>query len=197
MLRSYGLGFLFLALIGVVSPSWAGSKKFVIDVDHATIGFMVTHIGYAKTFGRFAEFSGEFLYDVESQTLSNLKVVVQTASVQTWHDKRDGHVNNQDFLNVDHFPTMTFVLTRTEKLTDTTGRIYGDLTLLGVTKEIALDMTLNKIAPYPFGHKKNVIGVSGRGSLKRSEWGMSYGVAGDIVSDEVGIVLEIEAIEQE
>ncbi|MEM7505682.1 MAG: YceI family protein, partial [Pseudomonadota bacterium] len=74
-----------------------------------------------------------------------------------------------------------------------TGTVTGDLTLLGVTKPVTLDVTLNKTGPYPFGHKKKTMGISARGMVKRSDFGMTYALGG-IVGDEVEIVIEMEAI---
>ena len=72
----------------------------------------------------------------------------------------------------------------------------GELTLLGTTPPVDAHATLNKTAPYPIGDRAEVMGVSARGSLKRSEFGMTYGVADALVGDDVEIVIEIEARRQ-
>ena len=174
----------------------AQPASYEIDPAHTTLGFWVMHIGYARTWGQFTEVAGSFVYDAETQALSDLKVVVPTGSVSTNHEARDGHVKNADFLDVGQFPEMTFVATASEVTGQSTGKVTGDLTLLGVTKPVTLDVTLNKTGPYPFGHKKETIGVSARGLVKRSEFGMTYALGG-IVGDEVEIVVEMEAIRAE
>lgn len=73
----------------------------------------------------------------------------------------------------------------------------GDLTLLGTTLPLTLDVTLNKAAPYPFGHQRFVLGISARGTLKRSDFGMTYGVENQLVGDEVQIIIETEAMRME
>ena len=68
-----------------------------------------------------------------------------------------------------------------------------ELTLLGTTRPLTLEATLNKSAVYPIGDRAEVMGVSARGALKRSEFGMTYGVEGGLVGDDVEIIIEIEA----
>ena len=196
--RRIGLG-LLMALALVVSlpqASQAAPAKYEIDESHMTIGFLVTHIGFAKTFGLFREASGSFVFDEEALTLEDVKVVVETDSVWSNHDKRDDHLRGSDFLDTDKFPEMTFVGTKAEKTGERTGKITGDLTLLGQTHPLVLDVTWNKSGTYPFGDKHYAIGISARGTLKRSLYGMTYAVAGDIVGDEVELIIEIEGIRQ-
>lgn len=181
-------------LIGA-NTVYAAPEKFEIDPDHASVGFLTMHIGYAKTLGMFLETSGSFTYDEESQTLSDVEITVETDSVFTNHDKRDKHLRSPDFLNSREFPEMTFVGKTAEKLTDTTGKLHGELTLLGQTLPLTLDLTFNKSGQYPFGDNY-VVGVSARGSVKRSEYGMTYAVDNGWVGDDIELIIEIEAIRQ-
>ena len=174
----------------------AASAKYELDPAHMTIGFLVSHIGFAKTFGLFREASGSFVFDEEALTVSDIEVVVQTDSVWTNHKKRDDHLRNSDFLNTGKFPEMTFVGTSAEQTGERSGKITGNLTLLGETHPLTLDVTWNKSGAYPFGDKHYAIGLSARGTLKRSLYGMTYAVAGDIVGDEVELIIEIEGIRQ-
>ena len=73
----------------------------------------------------------------------------------------------------------------------------GDLTILGQTQPVTLDVTLNKAAAYPFGHKRFVLGLSLETVIKRSDFGMEYGVANGLVGDEVAIKIETEAMQME
>ena len=185
-----------LVLSLAAAPALAEPHRYEIDPSHATVGFWVMHIGYARTWGQFTEVSGGYTYNAETQELSDLKVTVPTASVSTHHEARDGHVKNADFLNVSEYPEMTFTASGGEVTSDNTGKVTGDLTLLGVTKPVTFDVTLNKTGAYPFGHKKQTMGVSARSTIKRSDFGMTYALGG-IVGDEVEVVIEIEAIQQD
>ncbi|MEM9045297.1 MAG: YceI family protein [Pseudomonadota bacterium] len=183
-----------LAMISGIATAQPATYK--IDPAHTTVGFWVMHIGYAKTFGQFTEVEGSYVFDEETKTLSDVSVSVPTASVFTANDARDGHVKNADFLDVGKFPAMTFTATGGEVTGDRQGTVTGDLTLLGVTKPVTLDVTWNKSGAYPFGHKKHTMGVSARGMVKRSDFGMTYALGG-IVGDEVEIVIEMEAIRED
>lgn len=196
--RSLGMSALFL--MGAISLSPAETRAapadFVFDPDHTYITFFVSHLGFADLAGMFLESSGSFRYDEETQELANVKVTVKTDSVFTNHDKRDEHLKSADFLNSSEFPEMTFVATKAEKVSATEGKLIGDLTLLGVTKPITLDLKMNKAGNYPFGDEHYAIGIDATGSFKRSDFGMSYGVDGNIVGDEIKLVLGFEGIRQ-
>lgn len=198
--KSRNLGMAALFVLGVAAgPSMVAKAEpadFVLDPDHTYITFFVSHLGYADLAGMFLESSGSFSYDEETQELKSATITVNTDSVFTNHDKRDEHLKSADFLNTSEFPEMTFVATKAEKLSETEGTITGDLTLLGVTKPITLDVRLNKAGNYPFGDGHYAVGIDATGSFKRSDFGMSYGVDGNIVGDEIKLVLGFEGIRQ-
>ena len=181
----------------VSQPVYAESVKYEMDKDHLSIGFLVEHIGYMKQLGMFLEAEGSFNYDRDSKALSELTLTIQSDSVFTNHKRRDDHLKGSDFLSAREFPEITFKMTGAQATGDTTGTITGELTLIGVTKPVLLDVTLNKIGKYPFGHKKEVIGISARGSFNRSDFGMSYAVQNGFVGDEIALIIEVEAIRQE
>jgi len=175
-------------------PVAAEPYTYELDPEHTTLAFMVDHLGFADTLGLFTDVSGSFTYDLETQELSDLQVSVQTASVESFNDARDGHLRNADFLNAEAFPVMTFTAAQGSPQSETTGQVSGTLTLLGKSLPLTLDVTLNKAGTYPFGHQKFVLGISARTTVKRSDFGMTYAVAGDIVGDDVNVIIETEAI---
>jgi polyisoprenoid-binding protein YceI len=186
---------LFATLLLVASSGRAAGEpvRYELDAEHTTVAFLVEHIGYAKTLGQFRGASGDFTFDAESGALSGMRIVVATATVDTHHEARDQHLKSADFLDSGRHPTMTFTASGAEPSGERTFAVAGELTLLGRTQPLILNATLNKIAPYPIGDRAEVIGVSARGLLKRSEFGMTYGVADGLVGDEVEIIIEIEA----
>lgn len=181
-----------LLVLALSAPAQAAPKAYVIDEEHAAVAFLVSHIGFAKTLGQFREVEGGFTFDAAAPAVSDIKVTIRTDSVDTGHKARDGHLRKQDFLWVDKYPTMTFVGTKAERTGENTGRITGDLTLRGVTRPVTLDVTLNKVGTYPFGSRHEAVGISARGTLKRSDFGMTYGVAEGLVGDEVELLIELE-----
>lgn len=173
----------------------AEPATYEIDPAHFSIGFSSMHIGYAPVLGMFLEGGGSFVFDEETRELSNVDVTIKAASVFTNHEKRDGHARSKDFLFVEDYPDIHFVMTSSEATGDTTGTVTGDLTLRGVTKPVILEVTWNKSDEYPFGNNY-VIGISASTIIKRSEFGMTYAVENGWVGDETPITIELEAIRQ-
>lgn len=193
MIRTkYLAGLVAIASVaGSVNAAWAA--RYEIDPTHTVVAFLIDHVGYSRVLGRFDAVSGSFEYDVDTRTLKQLDVVVETASVDSGNQARDKHVRNRDFLDVKNHPTMRFVAAETAFDSDQGGPVTGTLTLLGESRPLTLDVTINKKAVYPFGHKRFTIGASARGRVMRSDYGMQYGVANALVGDEVELLIELEA----
>lgn len=189
-----------LALTGI--PAQAQQARYELDPEHLVVGFLVDHIGYARSLGMFLEASGSYNFDESTGSLSDVLVTVNTASVFTGHEKRDEHLRRADFLNSAEYPQMRFEATSGRALGDRRYEIDGHLTLLGVTRPLTLMATWNKSAEYPFGggllrKKPYVMGVSARGSFRRSDFGMTYAVDNGWVGNEVELIIEFEAQRQD
>lgn len=174
----------------------AAPQTYEIDPEHFSIGFQVQHVGYASVIGLFLEAGGQFVYDEDTRQLSSGRVVVAADSVFTNHKKRDGHLRDRDFLQAKRYPEIVFEAGKFTPGENNTGKLEGMLTLRGETRPVVLDVTLNKAASYPFGHRKHTLGISARTTLLRSEWGMTYAVKDDMVSDQVEMRFELEAVRQ-
>lgn len=172
----------------------AEMARYDLDPTHTALYFIIDHIGYAKTLGVFTDVTGSFFYDTDTQELRDVQVAIQATSVNTFNDARDGHVRNRDFLDVTTHPEITFVANSGTPNDASSGTVTGDLTILGQTLPVTLNVTLNKVGAYPFGHKKEVLGLSLDTSIRRSDFGMNYGVDNGLVGDEVTINIETEAI---
>ena len=185
-----------LALAFPVSVAQAEPARYELDPEHVAIAFLVDHIGYAKTLGKFLEVEGSFLFDETVPSVSELEVAIAADSVFTAHERRDDHVRSNDFLAADDHPEITFVMTGAEPSGPRTGQVLGDLTIRGVTRPVSLDVTWNKSGSYPFNNNY-VTGISARTTIKRSDFGMTYAVENGLVGDEVEIIIEAEAIRQD
>lgn len=174
----------------------AEPQTYVIDDEHFSMAFEIMHIGYAPVMGMFRDVEGQFEYDEEEKQLTSGTLTFKSKSVFTNHDKRDDHLRNEDFLDSGKFPDITFEVTGFETTGDNTGVITGDLTLLGQTRPVDVDVTLNKSAEYPIGHKEYTLGLSAEATLNRSDWGMTYGIENDLVGDEVRLRFGLEAIRE-
>lgn len=193
------LGTALLALT-VAGPVQAEPRDYRIDPEHFTIAFRIDHLGYADMTGLFLKGSGSFVYDETTRSLKSGRVVVAADSVFTNHTARDRHVRDSDFLDAGRHPEIVFEADSFTPSGDEAGRLHGRLdgrlTLLGQTRPVTLEVVLNKAATYPFGHRRHTLGVSARTVIKRSEWGMDYGVARGMVGDEVTLDFGFEALRQ-
>lgn len=181
------------------SPAQAQAVRYEIDPDHLTVAFLVDHIGYAKVLGLFRSARGSYQFDEASATLSNVRIEVETASVFSNQRKRDDHLKGPDFLNSGEFPRMVFTASNAKRSGDRKFEITGQLEVLGKTQPLTLQATWNKSAESPIGgigSKPYVMGVSARGSFKRSAYGMNYAVANGWVGDDVELIIEFEAVRQ-
>lgn len=188
-----------IALAGALTagPAKAEPRSFTLDPEHLHVAFLVKHIGFAKTLGVFEEIEGTVVFDEEAPALQSIDVVIQADSVNTGHKRRDNHVRSDDFLAADDHPEITFALTGASQTGERTGTVTGDLTIRGETNPVTLDVVWNKSGRYPFGDKQYVVGISARGEIMRSDWGMTYALDGDLVGDRVEIIIEAELIREE
>ena len=199
MLKRRGQSWRALLLLGVTVwfplVAYAEPARWDVDPDHSTIEFRVTHMVVSKTTGRFMDYAGFIDMDAEAGTVKAIEATIKTGSVNTNHEKRDAHLRNADFFDVEHYPTMTFKLKRYKK----TAEGYtaaGDLTLRGVTKEITLVGHYNGTTKDPMGNTR--AGFNAEGKLNRKDFGMVWNKTLDsgglVVGDEVQIRLDIECI---
>lgn len=187
---------LLTGLVLTAGNSHAEPADWEIDPAHFSIGFDIGHAGYQQQLGMFLDASGTFRYDPETRELSEGRVEVQADSIFTDHEERDDHVRGEDFLDTANHPVIVFEATGYTPRDENGGTLAGDLTLLGQTHPVELDVTINKHADYPFGHRRETLGISADTTLQRSRWGMDYGVADNLVGDEVALRFEFEALRQ-
>jgi len=176
---------------------WASEEEYIIDKSHFSIGFLVEHVGYARTLGMFRDIDGSYIHDVKNKKINDINIIINTDSVFTNDEKRDEHLKSPDFLHVDKYPEMVFKATDIKINNDET-IINGNLTLLGITKPLVLTGKINKIGKYPFGGiiKPYVMGISAKGTIKRSDHAMMYAIKDNLVGDEIDLIIEFEARRQ-
>jgi len=188
-----------VATVFAAADARAATERYNVDPDHSIVGFSVAHMVVSKTTGRFKDYTGFIEMDPDAKTVKAIEAVIQTASLDTNHVKRDTHLRSPDFFNVEKYPTMTFKMKSYEKIGDNQYVAKGDLTLLGVTKEVALMGTFNGLVPKdPMGNTR--AGFTAHGKINRQDFGMKWSKALDtgglVVGDDVDINIEIEVIKQ-
>jgi polyisoprenoid-binding protein YceI len=200
--RQFTLGLLAAGAAVAARPARAQAARYEIDPDHLSIGFLVDHLGTSKVLGLFRKARGSFSFDEASGVLSDVRIEVETGSVFSNHRARDEHLKGADFLHSDAFPLMVYTAASARRSGERTFEIPGQLELLGKAQPLVLQATWNKSGPSPIGgffgigRKPYVMGVSARGSFRRSAHGMNYAVANGWVGDEVALIIEFEAVRQ-
>ncbi len=167
-----------------------------IDTTHSSLDFTVRHLVIAKVHGSFSKWSGAITLDTDNLAASKATVEVDVTSIGTREDKRDAHLRSADFFDVEKFPKLTFTSKKVETSGNKVTKVTGDLSLHGVTKEITLDVEDLGHAKDPWGNDR--IAFSGKTSLKRSDFGLTWNQAleagGVLVSEKVEISLEVQAV---
>ena len=193
--QSWCVLLLFVALVWFPLVVHAEPARWNVDPDHSTIEFRVTHMIVSKTTGRFMDYAGIIDMDAEAGTVKAIEATIKTGSVNTSHEKRDAHLRNADFFDVEHYPTITFKMKSYKKTAEGYSAV-GELTLHGVTKEITLVGQYNGATKDPWGNTR--AGFSAEGKLNRKDFGMVWNKTLDsgglVVGDEVQIRLDIECI---
>lgn len=168
---------------------------WVFDTAHSSIEFVVRHLMMAKVRGSFSDFTGSIEIGDSPET-SSVEVDIQVASVSTRDAQRDGHLTSADFFDAEQYPTITF---RSTAVRDQGGNGYavdGDLTLLGTTKPVRLDLSYLGTARDPWGNDKAVF--SAQAEVDREEWGLTWNQAleagGVLVAKLAKIEIEVEAV---
>ncbi|PPS71446.1 MULTISPECIES: YceI family protein [Streptomyces] len=180
-----------------VNPELAAlTGDYTIDPAHSTIGFTARHAMVTNVKGSFQDFTGTLRLDGTDPARSTASLDVVMASIDTGNADRDGHLKSADFFKTDEFPAMTFRSTGVEALGGDDYRITGDLTILGTTRPLAIDLEFNGAATDPFGNER--VGFEGKAEILRSEFGLTWNAAletgGVLVSDKIKLNFDISAI---
>jgi polyisoprenoid-binding protein YceI len=169
-------------------------ERYVIDRSHTQLTFVVRHMLVTNVRGKFNTFEGEILLDQQDVTKSSVQVTIETASVDTDHERRDADLRGEDFFAADRFPTLKFLSKRIEQ--DGEGLVLvGDLTMRDVTKEVEIPFDL--VGPVETGQGQKRIGIEGALTVNRFDWGLKWDrkieSGGLVVAEDVKIELNIEA----
>lgn len=189
-----------LTILAVALAAAGGSALFAapyqLDPAHSHLGFTVRHLGIVNVRGEFKQFAFPKLdINAKDPAQSSLRLEVETASIFTDNERRDGHLRTSDFLDVENHPKMVFESERVEKTGDGEFLVHGNLTLRGVTKPVAVEVELAGPIKDPWGHLR--IGAEGRVTINRMDYGVAWDevmeTGGLLVSEKVKIQFAIEA----
>ena len=166
------------------------ADTYTLDPGHTFPRWQVNHFGFSTHHGQFSKTSGKLVLDPKAGS-GSVEVSVETASVATGDPELEKHLRSADFFNVDKFPSLTF---KSKSMRFDGGKpvsASGEFTMLGQTKPMTLRIAQVKCAMHPIV-KKEACGAEVSGTIKRSEFGMKYGVPA--LGDDIKLTIQIEAI---
>ena len=177
--------------------SLVNATEYTIDESHTHVGFLVKHLMITNVNGEFKTYNAEIDFDAKTKTFNKLNAVIDTASIDTDNQKRDDHLKSEDFFASEKFPKMTFQMT-SYKVDGDEGIATGNLTIRGITKEVKLKVEdLGTVKDF-----KNVnrVGFTLKGKINRMDydlkWNKALEAGGVAVSEEIKLIVEVEAIEK-
>ena len=183
---------ILLAATVLALPAFAQVENYAVDPRHTFPSYEIGHNGYSFQRGRFNKTTGKITLDRQAKK-GSADIVIDATSVSTGVEKLEEHIRSDDFLKTKANPTITFKSNQFEFEGDKLKRAVGELTMAGVTRPVALDVTHFHCEP----HTQLTISVCGAelvGKIKRSEFGITYGLPA--LSDEMTLRIGVEAREE-
>ncbi len=169
---------------------------WAVDPGHAEVAFIGRHFMLTKVRGRFTDITGTIRI-ADDPADSTVEVTIGTASLTSGSSERDDHLRSPDFFDVERFPTATFVSTAVDRH-GTAAKVVGDLTIVGITHPVTLEVEMLGAMTDPWGADRAVF--SAYTEIDREDWGLTWNVAletgGVLVSKKIRIEIELEAVRQ-
>jgi polyisoprenoid-binding protein YceI len=175
----------------LVVPVVGATSNWQIDPAHSAAQFAVKHLAISTVRGAFTKVQGTVQFDDQDITKSTVDVTVDASSVDTREPNRDKDLRSDHFFDVEHFPTITFKSKKVEQVAPGKLKVTGDLTIHGVTKEVALDVD-GPSAPIkdPWGNQR--MGVSASAKINRRDFGIGANYGPAMIGDEISITIDAE-----
>lgn len=182
-----------LGLVALIAlPAYAAPTYYDIDPSHTYPHFAIDHLGFSTLYGRFDQTTGKLIIDWDNKN-GFVDINIASVSVSTGFGKRDDHLRSPDFLNVMEFPKISYKSRNIRFKGENQAMVEGDLTLLGVTKPINLNVTRIRCGQNPMS-KKETCGFEADTEIKRSDFGSKYGLPA--VGDTIKMWFQVEAIRE-
>ena len=190
MQKRYAAILMFSA--GVLSAPVGAVDTYSIDLRHTHPSYEIDHFGWSVQRGRFDNVTGTIVLDRAART-GSVDVRIEVSSVSTGVSKLDEHLKSEDFFNAAKYPTIDFKASKIAFNGDAPGSVPGEMTILGVTKPVTLNITRFTCGQHPM-LKKEVCGAEASATIKRSDFGLTKYVPA--LGDEVKLLINVEALKQ-
>ncbi|MEP1143908.1 MAG: YceI family protein [Henriciella sp.] len=197
-------GLLALSLPAQAAPTLEGvaTGLYELEKTHAFLTWTVKHNGISGYTVNFTDFDADLAFDAETPANSQLSVTINPLMMNTNYPDAEKKVDwetelatDARFMNAGEFPTITFASTSVDQTGDAEGTVTGDLTFLGVTKPVTLDVTYGGVANPPWFGQRDVIGFTASTTITRSDFGSTS--LGGVISDDVTIEFSGEFLQAE
>ena len=170
-----------------------------VDPAHSEVGFQVRHLGFSRVRGYFGEYEATIRLNPDQLSTLQVEATIQADSISTGDDKRDAHLRSEDFFEVETYPELTFESTGVQNVSADSFELTGNLTMHGVTKPVTLKGTYLGAGQDPWGGQR--VGFEASAKINRKDFGLNWNTVletgGVLVSEEVEIVLNVQAVRQD
>ncbi len=173
-----------------VVAATAAPVTYTIDTTHSRITFFVNHFGFSNSVGEFRVGDGTLAFDSDDWSKSRVDARIPVQTLELGDLKWNTHVLSADFLESAKFPEISFSSRKVEKVDATHGKMYGDLTIKGISRPVLLDLTINRVGEHPM-RETPAAGFTATTTVHRSEFGVAAFVPA--VADDVVVRIEIES----
>lgn len=186
---------LWLVFVALPVSLQAQTSTWAIDSAHSAAQFSVRHMMISNVRGQFSKVAGTLILNEKDLTQSSVQASIDVATIDTREPMRDNHLKSPDFFDVAKFPTMTFKSTKVATNGDGRLKVWGDLTIHGVTREVLLDVTgPTEAVKDPGGVMRR--GITATTVINRKDFGLTWNKAletgGVLVGDEINITVDAE-----
>lgn len=179
------------ALAGLLSgTAWAAPESYAIDPRHTFPSFEINHMGFSTQRGRFNRTAGHIMLDRQAQKAA-AEITIDASSLDTGLIELEERLRKPDFFDVANYPTITLKSTGARFDGETLTALDGHLTIRGQTKPVTLAISKLRCGAHPT-NKKAVCGADATAAIRRSDFGMTYGLP--VLGDEVKLLIQIEAV---
>ena len=170
-----------------------------IDPSHTSIEFSAKHMMFTTVRGQFKTFDGTLTIDPNNPAASRVEGSIDVTSLDTREEQRDAHLRSGDFFDVEKYPKMSFRSSRLEPFGANQYKVYGEMTIKDVTREVVFDVADEGRGQDPWGNQR--WGISAFTKLNRKDFGLTWNVAletgGWLVGDEIKVSIDLQLVLQQ
>lgn len=183
-----------LLVLFVLSSLTLSAETLKLDKGHSEVGFSIKHLMISNVKGNFSDYDAQMVYNLKTKKFDKFHATIMAKSIDTGIEKRDNHLRNADFFEVEKYPKITFTM-KSQKVDGDEGELTGDLTIKDVTRTVTFEIEHNGVVKDPWGNTKTAFTLET--AIKRKDFGLTWNKAleagGVVVGDKVKITVEIEA----